>query len=82
MPNWSEDEFARKMVLSILPDIKKWMKDTLVTDETIISDIEDAINDTFDRDGYGLAKFLENHRFWTGVDTRLVNILDKIGRNS
>ena len=68
--------FVRKGIESILPAIKAWAGPGCGDDESLISDLTEALNNVSEEDGYELAKYLEKEGWET--DRNLLDILDDL----
>lgn len=68
--------FIRKGIEAILPAIKAWAGPGCGDDESLISDLTEALENAYDNDGYNLAKYLDDEGWIT--DRVLVDILDDL----
>lgn len=77
-PNRRDKSVTDEVAKRLLKNVVGWLKSNGESDpneEEVLEQLQDAIQDCFDEDGYKFAKELEDHHYWD-ANADLVDILD------
>lgn len=73
-PNRNDPRIDAEVLEKILPHVVDWLEgETEGVEETL----RELLDDTVNEDGYKLAAWLEDHKYWS-PDARLVEILEDV----
>jgi hypothetical protein len=80
-PSQNDDYVMERAALLALPEVQEWLKETDAynagEDSDTIKELASAFKYEPSGNGYDRAKHLESHKYWSGIDASLVEILDR-----